>query len=90
MTSKEAFRIVRWAGVGFTHETFLEASELLLKDLEALDIIKKREINVQDITDTVNDYDLYVAYCEGKGYAKDYICTKKEFKLLREVLVDVK
>lgn len=40
MNSKEAFRIVRWAGVGFTHETFLEASDILLKDLEALEILK--------------------------------------------------
>lgn len=40
MTSKEAFKIVSWGGVGFTHETFLEASDILLKDLEVLEILK--------------------------------------------------
>ena len=59
-----------------------------MKSKEALEIIKRREIDVKDIIDTVDDYELYAAYCEGKGYAKDYICSKDEFWLLREVLTD--
>lgn len=56
------------------------------KKIKALEIIKNKEINIKDITETTDDYDLYVAYCEGKGYAKEYICDKKEFNLLKEVL----
>ena len=64
--------------------------ELIRKDLIALDIIKNKQIDVKDITDTTDDYELYQAYCIGKGYTEDYICSQDEFKLLREVLVDDK
>ncbi len=49
MTSKEAFRVVRWGGVGFTHETFLEATDLLLKDLEILEQYKKIEEQLKEL-----------------------------------------
>ena len=41
MTNKEALAIVSCGGVGFTYETFLEAQNLLLKDLEVLELLKK-------------------------------------------------
>lgn len=56
------------------------------KDLEALEIIKKKLIDVQDIIYTTDDYELYKAYCEGKEYADEYICNEEEFKLLKERL----
>ena len=62
--------------------------EVIEKELKALEIIKEKEIDVKDITETTDDYDLYVAYCEGKGYAKEFICTQEEFDLLKEVLED--
>ena len=62
-----------------------EDLEIIRKELKALEIIKNKEIDVKDITETTDDYDLYVAYCEGKGYAKEYICDKEEFDLLKEV-----
>lgn len=40
MTGKEALEIVKWGGVGYTYETYLEAQKLLIQDLEILDFIK--------------------------------------------------
>lgn len=84
MTSDEALGIL-YSKADTTNECW-ECRQIIEKDLIALDIIKKRQIDVKDITDTTDDYELYQAYCEGKGYADEYICTEDEFKLLREVL----
>jgi hypothetical protein len=40
MTGKEALEIVKWGGVGYSYETYLEAQKLLIKDLEILEFIK--------------------------------------------------
>ena len=69
-----------------TEEESKKAINLIAKTLTALAIINRRQIDVKDIVEVSDDYDLYVAYCEGKGYAEDYICSEEEFKLLREVL----
>lgn len=85
MTGEEALTSI--IGYSMTHNNILTpAINILNKEHWALDIIKYRQIDVKDIIETTDDYDLYVAYCEGKGYAKEYICDKEEFELLREVL----
>ncbi len=81
---RELWELNCWSNDGIHWELV----DKVIEDLEALEIIRKRQIDVQDIIDTADDYDLYVAYCKGKGYADEYICNEKEFKSLREVLVD--
>ena len=60
--------------------------DVVEKELEALQIIIKRKIDITDIMVTTDNYELYKACCKGKSYVDEYICTKKEFKLLCEVL----
>lgn len=71
---------------GYCYEEGDRDCRIIEKELKAFEIIKRREIDVKDITETTNNYNLYVAYCQGKGYAKEYICDKDEFNLLRKVL----
>lgn len=70
----------------YNFDTIKQALQQVEKEHKALEIIKLREIDTKDITETTDDYDLYVAYCEGKGYSKEYICDKKEFELLKQAL----
>ena len=93
MKSKRALRQLKRRLFCNTEQEYCENihyCEIIEKDLKALEIIKKRQIDVQDITDITDDYYLYVAYCEGNAYADEYICSRDEFKLLREVLTDDK
>lgn len=55
------------------------------KKEQACEIIVKRRLDILDIIDTTDDYELYVSYCKGKEYADELICSKDEFNLLKEV-----
>lgn len=68
---------------------YYEDFDLVMRDLEALEIIKKRQIAVKDIINTIDnidDFELYQACCIGYGYADEDICDKEEFDLLKQVL----
>ena len=60
--------------------------KIIEQDLEVLKIIKKRHLDITDISDTTDDYELYRAYCIGKGYADEYICNEEEFNKVIEWL----
>lgn len=74
----------------YNFDTIKQALQQAEKEHKALEIIKKRQIDVKDIIDTTDDFELYQAYCIGNGYAEEYICNKEEFDLLKEVLKDDK
>jgi len=95
MTSKEA---VKLAYIEFQKDfedgeetnqwlkNVIEGLKQAEKELEVLEIIMKRQMDVKDIIDTTDYYELYQAYCIGKGYADEYICNKEEFNKFNKVI----
>lgn len=70
-------------------ETYYNKTKRYSDDLEVLEIIKKRKIDVEDIINATNYFELYRAYCRGEVFANEYMCSAKafkEFKLLSEWL----
>jgi len=73
MTGKEALEIVKWGGVGYSYETYLEAQKLLIKDLEILEFIKTHyEMNGfhELIPLYLDDDDAYEKYNELERWLK--------------------
>lgn len=59
MTSKEALHIIKWSGVGRSRETYDKAYDLLVKDLEVLEILKRVDWLVYNNGDK-NDFNWYI------------------------------
>lgn len=65
-------------------DEMIECLETIERDLDVLEIIKNKRVDIQRIIDAKGDYKLYNAFCV--GYADKYICNEEEFNKIKERL----
>lgn len=71
------------------HFSFNTINQALIKSQEqekVLEIIFVKRVDMWHLADLLEQtYEMYLAFCESEGYAKDYILTQQEFELVKKV-----